>query len=150
MHPFTDLGTRTDRRPRVDHRTLTDIGSNVDIRRHHNHSRSQISSVTGRCLRNNPHPKILIFGFQFKLIVELHRSRFGYFELLDREIENHGLFHPLVHLPCAIGQRFCRTDFPFIEPFNHLSNTLFDPLFLQQIPVFPSLFDNLFYLLIHL
>ena len=66
---LADLGTGTDRGPRVDHRPGTDPGPDINIGGHQNRPRGDVGSVTGHGTRNGPHAQLLVTVLELHLVV---------------------------------------------------------------------------------
>src|SRR5205085_7903222 len=58
VHVVADLGARTDRRPRVDHRAAPDAGADVHVTRHQDHTLAEVATPPGRAAGDDPHARL--------------------------------------------------------------------------------------------
>ena len=148
---LADLGAGADRGPRVDHRARVDIGADVDVRRHEDRTRGDVGAVARHGVRYDAHAQLLVAVLDLHLVVPLQFPGLHLAHGQDREIEDDGLFDPLVDFPFAFGRvdGLRRAQLSFVHQFHHLPHGLPYGFFAEQFPVFPGLFDYLFEFAVH-
>ena len=122
VHVPTDLGARSHCGPGVDHGAAADPGADVHIAGHHDRARLQKAAVARNGVRHDPDAQFGVVALERNLIVEFEGRRLDRFHLLDREIEDDGLFHPFVDLPPAVSQRLGHTQAALVEVLDHFAN----------------------------
>ena len=145
MHIFTNLSTRADCSPSVNHSSAIYVGADIDIRRHHNSSGSNICAIASNTVRNNSHPEVVEVMFQLHLIVPLKFSGTHCTHLLNREVEYYRLLNPLVDLPLALLEvdRLCAAQFALIHGLHHSAYRLTCSLIIKQRTILPRSLYNL-------
>src|SRR5690606_11271956 len=121
MDVLADLCTRPYGGPSIDHGALIYIGPDIDVRRHHDDTLSQIRPVTCNAVRHHAYTQLFIVGFKFHLIVEYERASGHFFHLPDGKIQNDGFFYPIVYMP-AVADGFGHPKLSTVQSLNDCLN----------------------------
>src|SRR5215217_3870371 len=102
VHVASDLGSRADRGPGIDHRPAPDVGTDVDISRHNNDARLDEGPVSHGPWRHDAYARGRQVLLGWDLVVVLERTNLCRPHLGYREVQIDGLHHPSVRTPLAI------------------------------------------------
>jgi len=94
-------------------------------------------------VRHGPHAQLLVAVLEVHLVVPLQLAGLHAAHGLDREIEDHGLLDPFVHLPPALFGvgGFGGAEFAPVYEADHLADGLLHGGFGEQLAVLPRLPD---------
>ena len=92
---------------------------------------------------HHAHTQPVVTGFEFQLIVELHRTGLGDLHPLKRKIEDNRFLDPLVDLPLSVGQGLRRPQLSRVEQVHDPTHSLRHGSLSEQRPVLPRLLDRL-------
>jgi len=110
MHVPSDLGTRPDGRPSVNHGSGADPRTDVDVARHQDDAGFEVRPITGRCPGNHSNAERRIVLLQGKLVSKLEWADFHRRHRREPEIAENGLFQPLSWTTTAsVATSICAT-----------------------------------------
>ncbi len=105
VHVFADLRAGTHGCPGVDHRTLVDIGANVDERGHQNHIARDVTAPARNSGRNHAKAAlrktlgIVVNKLRGHFVIKLHGTRRHRLIVLQAKRQQDRFLDPLVNLP---------------------------------------------------
>ena len=103
VNVLADLRAGSDRGPGVDHRVLSNVSADVDITRHHHHSRCLVAAPASLCSRHNPHATSHEITLERDLVGVLERRVLDRLHPGDAKQQQHRELAPLVHCDAAVG-----------------------------------------------
>ena len=138
MNVGSNLSARPHRRPSVDHGSLANVRSEIDIGRHQNAVGRHIGAVAHHRVRHHPHPCLGITPLQRHFVMEFKRTDFHRLHGLDWEIQQDGLLDPFVDLPRTVGLGLGHPQRSFVQSAHDFCNSVTDTVLLKQTAVAPG------------
>ena len=151
MGVFADLGTGAYGSPRIHHRAAVDIGADIDIGGHKNHSRGQVAAVSRHRMGNGTHAGAFEIVFEVYLVEPFQLAAANDSHLFNREVEYYSLFDPLVHLPEALFgvHGFGCPQLSAVDGGNDIAYGRLNYGVGQKLALLPRPFDYFFLLFVH-